>query len=99
MKQVTDHQSECLLILMEECAEVIQVASKIKRFGLIGKRLDSYTNLEALEMEIGDCLALIDLVRDAGLGLTAQGIEQAKQNKLLRVSKYMHTWNDVKTGE
>jgi NTP pyrophosphatase (non-canonical NTP hydrolase) len=99
MKQVTEHQEECLNILQEECAEVIQVASKIKRFGVVGKRLDAYTNLEALEMEIGDVLAMIDLVRDAGIGLTAEGIEQARKNKLERLSKYMHTWADRQQGD
>ncbi len=95
MKQVNDHQEECLNILQEEAAEVIQAASKIKRFGLVGKRLDDTTNLLNLEAELGDVLALVDLVMDSGLGLTAEGIERAKQDKLVRLSKYMHTWSET----
>ena len=92
MKQVNEHQEECLNILQEECAEVIQAASKIKRFGLVGKRIDSETNLKHMETELGDVLALIDIVIDSGLGLTVEGIEQAKKAKFDRLSQYMHTW-------
>lgn len=95
MKQVTDHQEECLNILQEECAEVIQIASKIKRFGLVGKRLDSGTNLEHMEAEIGDVLAMIDMVVNSGIGLTKDGINKSKANKLEKLSRYMHTWGDA----
>ena len=52
------------------------------------------TNLENLEMELGDVLALVDMVTNAGLGVTAEGIEKARVNKMVRLSKYMHTWGD-----
>lgn len=95
MKQVNDHQEECLNILQEECAEVIQAASKIKRFGVVGKPVNTtLTNKESLEMELGDVLALVDLVTNSGLGVTREGIEAARQNKMQRLAKYMHTWSD-----
>lgn len=95
MRQVNDHQEECLNILQEECAEVIQAASKIKRFGVVGKPIvTTLSNLESLELELGDLLALIDLTRDS-LGLTVDGIEQARVNKMARLSKYMYTWGEV----
>jgi NTP pyrophosphatase (non-canonical NTP hydrolase) len=94
MKQVNEHQEECLNILQEECAEVIQAASKIKRFGQIGKPVNTtLTNLESLEMELGDVLALVDLVKDS-MGITTEGLERAKINKMQRLSKYMHTWKE-----
>lgn len=94
MKQINDHQEECLNILQEECAEVIQAASKIKRFGVVGKPLNTtLTNKENLEMELGDVLALVDLVRGSGLGVTTEGIEAARKNKMARLSKFMYTWN------
>jgi NTP pyrophosphatase (non-canonical NTP hydrolase) len=96
MKQVNDHQEECLNILQEECAEVIQAASKIKRFGIhnrkIGEELD---NLQNLEMELGDVLAMIDLCREAGIGITDEGLEQAKIAKKQRLSQWMHTWTET----
>lgn len=100
MKQVNDHQEECLNILQEECAEVIQAASKIKRFGVVGKPLNTtLTNRESLEMELGDVLALVDLLKGSGLGVTAEGIEAARQNKMKRLARYMHTWGDANVQE
>lgn len=100
LKQVSEHQEECLNILQEECAEVIQAASKIKRFGLIGKPVNTtLTNRESLEMELGDVLALVDLVKNSELGITTEGIEKARINKMERLSKYMHTWADTKEAK
>lgn len=94
LRKVTDHQEECLNILQEECAEVIQAASKIKRFGIhaFNPSLEnSPTNLENLEMELGDLLAMIDMCKAAGIGLTDEGLERAKQAKMQRVKKWMTT--------
>ena len=100
MKQVNDHQEEGLNILQEECAEVIQAASKIKRFGLIGKPINTtLTNRESLEMELGDVLALVDLLVASGLGITEEGIEKARVNKMMRLSKYMHTWDEYSESQ
>lgn len=100
MKQVNEHQEECLNILQEECAEVIQAASKIKRFGVIGKPINTtLTNRESLEMELGDVLALVDLVKGSGLGVTEEGIELARQNKMRRLARFMHTWNEANIQE
>jgi len=93
MKQVNEHQEECLNILQEECAEVIQAASKIKRFGLVGKReTDTLTNLHHLEIELGDVLALVDLCLNSSLGLSRENIQLAKTAKLAKLPRYMHTW-------
>jgi len=96
LRQVNDHQEECLNILQEECAEVIQAASKIKRFG-INNRKDGaeLNNLQNLEMELGDVLAMIDLCREAGIGITTEGLQKAKEAKMRRLSQYMHTWSET----
>ena len=47
-------QEEILTILQEECAEVIQAVSKVRRFGEAG-------NIEQLEQEIADVLCMINL--------------------------------------
>ncbi len=94
LKKITDHQEECLNILQEECAEVTQAASKIKRFVINAFNptiADSPTNLENLEMELGDVLAMIDMCKYAGIGITDEGLERAKQAKLERVKKWMAT--------
>jgi NTP pyrophosphatase (non-canonical NTP hydrolase) len=94
MKQIDSHQEECLNILQEECAEVIQAASKIKRFGIIGKRQDStLNNIQNLTMELGDVLALVEMVKDS-MGITTADLETARLHKMERLSQFMHTWED-----
>jgi NTP pyrophosphatase (non-canonical NTP hydrolase) len=99
MRQVNDHQEECLNILQEECAEVIQIASKIKRFGIHNKKPGAeLNNLQNLEMELGDVLAMIDLCREAGIGITDEGLKKAKLAKKERLSLWMHTWAETKSS-
>ena len=97
MRQVSDHQEECLNILQEECSEVIQAASKIKRFGISNRKDGAeLNNLQNLEMELGDVLALVDLVKDS-LGITTEGLERARIAKMKRLSQYMHTWSETRS--
>ena len=66
MEKVT----EILTIAQEECAEVIQVISKIHRFGIGNEHVGSQrgiTNTEKLEEEVGDLLAMIDLLVENGI--------------------------------
>lgn len=53
-----------LQILQEECAEVIQATSKVFRFGFESSHPDTphKTNTDHLEEELGDVLAMIDLL-------------------------------------
>jgi NTP pyrophosphatase (non-canonical NTP hydrolase) len=73
---------EVMNILSEECAEVIQAVSKCHRFGLDnlkpGKPL---TNAQHLEGEIGDVLAMVDLLKLKGI-ITDAGLDKAKQSKI-----------------
>lgn len=82
---------EALDLLQEECAEIIQIISKIRRFGV-----DSYhpddptkrTNLSLLEDEIGDFQALFDYLVDKRY-LNFLAIEERtilKQEKLKQYS-------------
>lgn len=58
-----DH--ELLTILMEECGEVIQAASKIIRFGG-DEDYNGETGYEILERELGDLQCMVGLLQDAG---------------------------------
>jgi NTP pyrophosphatase (non-canonical NTP hydrolase) len=51
-------------ILQEECAEVIQAVSKIRRFGIESRwpEESSPSTKEQLETELGDLLAMIDIL-------------------------------------
>lgn len=59
---------EALLILAEECAEVVQAIFKCQRFGI-----DNYkpgkpkSNREHLETEIGDLVAMILILEELGV--------------------------------
>lgn len=70
-------KQEILLILMEECAEVAQQASKCIRFG-------GAENEALLEKEIGDLICMTDLLSEDGVINYARVHEQAlvKENKL-----------------
>lgn len=88
---LTPYQDECLEILVEECAEVIQEKSKIFRFGCsaISWHHPEKTHAECLETELGDLLAMIELVQLSGVGVSKAGLEIAKQAKLQKVLKWM----------
>lgn len=57
---------EVMDILQEECAEVIQAASKVFRFGTESRwpTEESGTTLEELQMEVGQVLAMIDILTE-----------------------------------
>jgi len=63
---MNEKQKEVMLIAQEECAEVIQAISKCFRFGFD----DSYegeTNQQKLETEVGDLMAMIELMVDKNI--------------------------------
>jgi len=79
---------EVLGILQEECAEVIQEVSKIRRFGL--DTLHYKTGVKhstMLETEVGDVLALIDILVEQGV-LDRDGLEVAAENKKLKLKQW-----------
>ncbi len=71
---------ELLTIVQEECAEVIQVISKVKRFGIDNTHLKSgITNRARLTEEVGDLLAVLDILLDEAVD--KKEIEEAKKAK------------------
>lgn len=60
--------NEYLVILQEEAAEVIQVISKIHRFGIDNSNpLTNENNLDNLHKEIGDLQCMINLCIEQGI--------------------------------
>ena len=81
---------ETLDILQEECAEVIVEVSKCRRFGLEG--IHYKTGLEhsiMLENEIGDVLAMVDILVEQGVidPVALVTAKLAKKEKLKQWSK------------
>jgi NTP pyrophosphatase (non-canonical NTP hydrolase) len=73
---------EILDILQEECAEVIVEISKCRRFGLDSRHYKTHIeHKEMLEQEIGDVLAMVDLLADRGI-IDNNMINKAKQKKI-----------------
>lgn len=83
-----DKTTEVMLILQEECAEVIQAISKCLRFGI-----DNYkpgkpkTNREHLEEELGDLLAMIDILLEIG-EINDVALETATMNKIEKLKQW-----------
>jgi len=75
-------QQELLTILMEECGETIQSASKIIRFGL------DADNRENLVKEVGDLLCMIELLHEYDMVAWSELEERAivKRKKLEKYS-------------
>ena len=82
-------EDEILLIAQEECAEVTQAISKIFRFGFDAKHpKEKRNNRERLEEELGDLLAMVELITDNNVGITVEGLETAKKNKFKKLKKW-----------
>jgi len=87
---------EVLLILQEECAEVTQAISKCFRFGPDQmKPGKDRTNVDMLQEEIGDLFAMVELLTDLEVGVTIEGIEQAKLKKFEKLK----TWSNLKINK
>jgi NTP pyrophosphatase (non-canonical NTP hydrolase) len=80
-----DQYKEALLILAEECAEVVQECTKLLRFGLNGD------DVQNLNKEIGDVLALVEYLNNQGLidlFLLEESIENKKEKLKVWSSLY-----------
>jgi NTP pyrophosphatase (non-canonical NTP hydrolase) len=86
---VNDKLRETLVITQEECAEVIQVISKIFRFGLD-------ENDHRLEDEIGDVLCMIDLLIVQGV-INPHKLELAKRIKAEKLKKWSSIYDERTT--
>ena len=86
--EMNDRLREVMDISQEECAEVIQAISKIRRFGLNNhKSGESQTNLEHLEEELGDMLAMIDILVEMKV-IDTSALNAAKSAKIEKLKKW-----------
>ena len=87
-------QEEALTILQEECAEVIVEVSKIKRFGI--DSLSWKTNMlhkEMLELEIGDVLAMVEILVEQGV-IDFNNVHTGITNKKEKLKKFSNLFSD-----
>ncbi|MCL4525553.1 MAG: hypothetical protein M1492_03465 [Gammaproteobacteria bacterium] len=89
---LSDAQSERLALLVEEMGEAVQAVGKILRHGYASVNPDAPevgNNRVRLVHEMGDILAVIQLIKDAG-DLDIGELELAKLDKLRRIGRYLH---------
>ena len=79
---------EALGILQEECAEVIVEVSKCRRFGYDSVHYKTgLLHSTMLEMEVGDVLALVDILVEQGI-LDRDGLAVATKNKREKLKQW-----------
>lgn len=93
MSDLTKEQKEIFCIAQEECAEVTQAISKIFRFGINAVHNDK-TNVQRLEEEVGDLLAMIHLMMSKKI-INEENVSNAVEFKMERLK----TWSSIKLYE
>jgi len=91
--KLTDYDLELLGILQEECAEVIQAVSKLRRFGLRGHSLldeGRVENRQLLARELGDVSAVIKLLKVRSKLFTQPEIDHAVELKQQKLEKFLN---------
>ena len=90
---MTDDNNEVMDIAQEECAEVIQAISKIRRFGMDNTKPGTdYTNRAHLEEELGDVLAMIDILMINEV-VSWGNLHRAKRAKIEKLKKWSNIPN------
>ena len=85
---------EALGILQEECAEVIVEVSKCRRFGINSVHYKTgIVHAKMLELEVGDVLALVDILIEQGILNTAE-LDVAKANKKEKLKQWSNIFKD-----
>ena len=88
---MNDKIKEVLGILQEECAEVIVEVSKCNRFGMDSNHYKTgIQHSKMLEMDIGDVLAMIDILVTQGV-LDRDELDIAIQNK----KEKLKLWSNI----
>lgn len=87
--ELTPAEQERLVLVNEECGEVIQIISKILRHGYESYHPDnpSDSNRDLLAKELGDLQHVIERI---WVDVDARDIEYAKDQKEKNVVKYLH---------
>ena len=85
---------EILDITQEECAEVVVAVSKISRFGIDNfKPGKPKTNREHLEEEVGDLLAMVDLMVEHKI-IDINSVDVARAAKKDKLKKWSNIYTE-----
>lgn len=87
----TAHQREVAEVLIEECAEVTQRATKLLRFGVEEVQPGQpHSNAYRLGLEVGDLLESVDMATRAGL-IPPEAVEAGRASKRRQLARFMQT--------
>lgn len=87
----TARQREVAEILIEECAEVQQRATKLLRFGVTEVQPGQpYDNRDRLSHEVGDLMCVIRLAIACGI-LTDVAVSEGDDHKEAQLARFMQT--------
>lgn len=88
MKPNPANYKETMDILQEECGEVIVEVSKCRRFGFNSTHYKTgLLHVNMLENEIGDVLAMVDILVEQGI-ISTDNLNKAKQAKKEKLTKW-----------
>jgi NTP pyrophosphatase (non-canonical NTP hydrolase) len=90
-QDLTEYELELLGILQEECAEVIQIISKIRRFGLNDfhpEDPNQVSNKAKLTQEIGDIVCVVELLMQRDL-LEVVDVDLAAERKHEKLKRFL----------
>lgn len=99
---LTRQQEEILRILQEECGEVVQMVSKVCRFGIDQQHLKAgKTNRERLTEELGDLSCMIELAKTFDIvdSIDVSIAAEEKMKKLEQWSNIFYTSSIKDTNE
>lgn len=85
--------SEALVILQEECAEVIQEVSKCFRFGIDDLNKDGIKHSLVLEKEVADMLCMVDILVSQGI-LDPDRLATGKIEKQAKLKKWSNLYEN-----
>jgi hypothetical protein len=89
---INSRVEEALGILQEECAEVIVEVSKCRRFGIDSVHYRTgIKHSKMLELEVGDVLALVDILVEQGV-LNTQELDIARANKKEKLKQWSNIY-------
>ena len=85
IRQFESKQEECLVILMEECGELVQEICKMMR-------KNDYNSVDFTK-EVGDVIAMLQIAQELGLFTEQQVIERAAVKKA-KLTKWSHLYDE-----
>jgi NTP pyrophosphatase (non-canonical NTP hydrolase) len=93
---MTESEKQILLITQEECAEVTQAISKIFRFGYdsVYPVNSNEDNRQKLQGEVGDLLAMIDLLIETGI-IDKKQTQMACNQKKNKLKLWSNIYDEV----